>query len=752
MTAVRAGAWLDSRLLALLVVVDGPGDPDWRLRVDRDGKPHELPFGVLDCSSNGTQQVLFAGWLPDALADARPLGPLTLSDGEDQDRFDPDSVATTPGGLADTIVSLVDLPTRRRVPGFLNELATSHEIELTPGLAASLHQIRDTLREPLPQTKLAPGPLCARLERVTVIDAHTFWLTGWIHEADPRQTKLTAITPEGTRIEPDPGATTYHPRPAYANALDDPHTSTLGFHTLIQSPTPSIHPDGWTLELLATNGRRAQDTTPQPTSRDAGELWDHIFDALRTHAGDTDALARQILPTLERLRAHGDHDGDEAPVRTPIERLELITTDEGARGPALEAELWLPGRNTRNDALAHTFGFALEGTLQAPEGETVTVEASHLGALLQTADADLPPARLTGSRADPAGSRRSGFRLVLGTLALPPDFDIEIDAVTAGRRVTLARVRGRRRRLRSRYRPALQPLLIRTMGRSGSTWLMTLLWRHPEIAAYEPIPYEARLADYWMHVLETLSQPDSYIQSLLPQVYGEEWWVGSRRPSPPPQRVPAAQMHRWLGNRRPQELAEFCQSQIDGFYRAFARNDSLPAAYFAEKARRGNTARLIAELYPDGRQLVLVRDFRDMFCSIREFNQRAGLEQWGRGASPSERDWVQRLRVMLDQLLLGWAGRAYLVRYEDLIADPDRTMVGVCEYVGIDADRSRIDRLVSEARARSSGEKRAELSTSSSDEQSIGRWKRDLSPDLRMACADAFEDLLVEFGYEPTFS
>jgi len=108
--------------------------------------------------------------------------------------------------------------------------------------------------------------------------------------------------------------------------------------------------------------------------------------------------------------------------------------------------------------------------------------------------------------------------------------------------------------------------------------------------------------------------------------------------------------------------------------------------------------------------------------------------------------------VMLDQLLLGWAGRAYLVRYEDLIADPDRTMVGVCEYVGIDADRSRIDRLVSEARARSSGEKRAELSTSSSDEQSIGRWKRDLSPDLRMACADAFEDLLVEFGYEPTFS
>ena len=280
-------------------------------------------------------------------------------------------------------------PARRRSS---SGLPTSHRIELTPELAASLHQLRNILREPLPETKIAPGPLCARLEHVTAIDQHTFWLTGWIHEADPRQTKIFAITPEGTRIQPDSGATTYHARPAYAKALDDPHTTTLGFRALIQTPNPSIHPHGWTLELQATNGRHIQDTARQPTDPDGIALWDQIIDTLRATPNDTDTLTHQILPTLEHLRFnHGREES--APIRTPIERLELIETGES--GAMVEGELWLPGTSRQNDALAHTYSFAVEGRLKTADSQVVAVQATHMGEVLHTVEAGIALERLT---------------------------------------------------------------------------------------------------------------------------------------------------------------------------------------------------------------------------------------------------------------------------------------------------------------------------------------------------------------------
>ena len=32
----------------------------------------------------------------------------------------------------------------------------------------------------------------------------------------------------------------------------------------------------------------------------------------------------------------------------------------------------------------------------------------------------------------------------------------------------------------------------------------------------------------------------------------------------------------------------------------------------------------------------------------------------------------------------------------------------------------------------------------------MGRWKRELSPEQQAAAGDAFDDILIEFGYEPT--
>jgi hypothetical protein len=73
----------------------------------------------------------------------------------------------------------------------------------------------------------------------------------------------------------------------------------------------------------------------------------------------------------------------------------------------------------------------------------------------------------------------------------------------------------------------------------------------------------------------------------------------------------------------------------------------------------------------------------------------------------------------------------------------------VWERLELDADRAATRQIVSVARASSAGGRQSHR-TSPGDEASVGRWKRDLPDPLKTACAEAFEDLLLEFGYEPT--
>ena len=76
------------------------------------------------------------------------------------------------------------------------------------------------------------------------------------------------------------------------------------------------------------------------------------------------------------------------------------------------------------------------------------------------------------------------------------------------------------------------------------------------------------------------------------------------------------------------DLATFAQQRIDAVYRQVAALGDGRAEFFAEKCLpEGNVPQLLRELYPDAREVFLVRDFRDMLCSIRAFNEKRGCER-----------------------------------------------------------------------------------------------------------------------------
>ena len=65
-------------------------------------------------------------------------------------------------------------------------------------------------------------------------------------------------------------------------------------------------------------------------------------------------------------------------------------------------------------------------------------------------------------------------------LRLPPRFELDLTAeLEDGTECPLGTVAGRRAPLRSGYDPELRPLIVTTLGRTGSTWLIHLLAGHP---------------------------------------------------------------------------------------------------------------------------------------------------------------------------------------------------------------------------------------------------------------------------------
>jgi hypothetical protein len=154
--------------------------------------------------------------------------------------------------------------------------------------------------------------------------------------------------------------------------------------------------------------------------------------------------------------------------------------------------------------------------------------------------------------------------------------------------------------------------------------------------------------------------------------------------------------------------------------------------------------------YPEGKAVHMVRDGRDVVCSLLEKGwlraERGGTDDVGSPYGEQARSWVEPERVPEFQAAseatrAAWAWRRYLtaaragapeatieVRYEDLAADPDVTAARIAEHIGVDA---------------------SELAKPLRDvhSESVGRWRRDLTVEQVADVEAQAGPLLRELGY-----
>ena len=291
-------------------------------------------------------------------------------------------------------------------------------------------------------------------------------------------------------------------------------------------------------------------------------------------------------------------------------------------------------------------------------------------------------------------------------------------------------------------------MLVTTLGRTGSMLLMRMLEAHPEVLVYRPYRFEQRIAGYWADMLLALAEPRSYVRQIAPagDLDDPAWWLG--RSAPMPWGLRDTTVQDWLGGEAVEDLAGTFQGRIEATYdRIVATTGTPDAALFAEKSNL-RAANLISELYDGARELFLVRDFRDMVSSILDFNAKRDVQGFGRAGAASDTDYVASLGGWATGLLEAWERRrgvAHLVRYEDLVLDPERALGALLSYLDVDAAASTIAAL--QARLAEELPELGEHATSDGPRASIGRWQRDLDATLVAECERALGPALEVFGY-----
>ncbi|MGZ4463299.1 MAG: sulfotransferase family protein, partial [Gaiellaceae bacterium] len=404
----------------------------------------------------------------------------------------------------------------------------------------------------------------------------------------------------------------------------------------------------------------------------------------------------------------------------------------------------------KQDAERRTFDVLVSGWVVGAQAPCVAIEVESQGQVLKLIPVSYARPDVGAEFAEIPYAARCGFRGRVSAVRLQPSFSVQLRVLFSdGTRELFAAFRGTREPLGVGPRRGRQPLMVTSLGRTGTTWLLHLLAQHPSVVIHPQYPYEFRIARYWLHVLGALTEPPEHTIFTRDSYQGDLSLVGAN-----PYYEPGEEGYlEWLGSEYVSSVARFCRSSIDSFYARLAEEtDKADAAFFAEKFVPDSSPWLMLDLYPKAREIFLVRDFRDMFCSIRAFNEKRGYHAFGREEVASDREHLQQLRRSALRLLEDSRKRAkqsLLVRYEDLVTRPEETLARVTAYLGLDSSDDAVRALVQAASDEDEElEELEEHRTTGSAAESIGRWRRDLPDDLREACAEAFGDLLEAFGYE----
>ncbi len=275
--------------------------------------------------------------------------------------------------------------------------------------------------------------------------------------------------------------------------------------------------------------------------------------------------------------------------------------------------------------------------------------------------------------------------------------------------------------------------------RSGTTLLQRMLNSHPQLAVINDSHFVARVPE--KHAPETLeaatagqSLPLSPALISGTQEYHRTWRVG-------------------LDNARLEQIAA-SQTDWSGFvaavFDAVAAENGKPLAGEKTPDYVRNLP-LLHGLFPQARVVHIVRDGRDVALSLRDWaHEKKGpgrLEMWQRNPVAVAAIWwrwlVESGRLAARRL----PDLAYLeVRYETLVQEPESTLRGVADFLGLDFSPRMLEFHAGRRRREAKSAKSAWLPPT----RGLRDWRKQLSSGQQRVFELLAGDCLEAGGYECT--
>lgn len=308
--AVRSGAWLAADILLAVVDFESSDGTDTSVSAMIDGSPipAEARFEwLVEFEHEHRRRAIFTVWVGFPRVDSSPIelafgsGPSTASLGS--------AAASALGVDLRTLVrehlAGLDAGTRARIMKFLLAAADGHDSSVDQhGLSESLSLLRDALRDPHPRIGLGPEELRSlRIDDLVRIDERSFFVHGWMRDEQAPIVRLTAVSPEGARVE-------MLERMARVRGPDLdgllPHTNgsaTLGFVCSLALDAPSRLSRGWIFELENAAGTMVEVEAPKSIEEPVPAR-DAIVSTLDGERSPMSQAAEHVLPSVARLQEH----------------------------------------------------------------------------------------------------------------------------------------------------------------------------------------------------------------------------------------------------------------------------------------------------------------------------------------------------------------------------------------------------------------------------------------------------------------
>jgi hypothetical protein len=155
---------------------------------------------------------------------------------------------------------------------------------------------------------------------------------------------------------------------------------------------------------------------------------------------------------------------------------------------------------------------------------------------------------------------------------------------------------------------------------------------------------------------------------------------------------------------------------------------------------------LLERLFPDAQYVHLVRDGRDAALSFLDLPEGTFTRTWAHPETPAQFACLWRKEVSDARALGGRVGHARYreVRYEELVADPARTVAAVCAFAELPFEPD----MLAYPGAVDVSEKPHQQRLLRPPTAGVRSWRDDMSPDDAAAFEAVAGGLLADLGYE----